>query len=51
MVIERRSAEYDQLSALVADLVGRQVALIVGNTPSALATKAATTTVPIIFVA
>ena len=50
VVIERRSAEYDQLSALVADLVGRQVALIVGNTPSALATKAATTTVPIIFV-
>jgi putative ABC transport system substrate-binding protein len=52
VVIERRSAEgqYDQLSALVADLVRRQVALIVGNTPSALATKAATTTVPIIFV-
>src|SRR5262249_11894030 len=52
VVIEYRSAE-DQahrLPALVADLVGQQVALIVGNTPSALAAKAATTTVPIVFV-
>ena len=52
VAIEYRSAE-DQphrLSALVADLVRQQVALIVGNTPSALAAKAATTTVPIVFV-
>jgi hypothetical protein len=52
VAIEYRSAE-DQahrLPALVADLVRRQVALIVGNTPSTLAAKAATTTVPIVFV-
>src|SRR5262249_46571991 len=36
-------------AALVADVVRRQVALIVGNSPSALAAKAATTTVPIVF--
>jgi putative ABC transport system substrate-binding protein len=43
-VIEYRSAE-DQavrLPALVADLVRQQAAIIVGNTPSALAAKAAT---------
>jgi putative tryptophan/tyrosine transport system substrate-binding protein len=52
VTIEYRSAE-DQahrLSALVDDLVRRQVALIVGNTPSSLAAKAATTTLPIVFV-
>jgi ABC-type uncharacterized transport system substrate-binding protein len=52
VVIEHRLAE-DQahrLPALVADLVRQQVALIVGNTPSALAAKAATTTMPIVFV-
>src|SRR5262249_29231282 len=49
--IELRSAE-DQarVPLLVADLLRHwQVALIVGNTPAALAAKAATTTVPIVF--
>jgi ABC-type uncharacterized transport system substrate-binding protein len=53
VAIEYRSDERqtDRLPLLVADLLRRQVALIVGfDTPSALAAKAATTTVPIVFV-
>src|SRR6516225_4279745 len=51
VAIEFRSAEdhADRLLALVTDLIGRPVAVIVGNTPSALAAKAATKTVPIVF--
>ena len=50
--LEYRSAENraDRLPVLVADLVRRQVVLIVGNTPSALVAKAVTTTLPIVFV-
>src|SRR4029450_6624 len=51
VAIEYRSAEdqTDGLPLLVADLLRRQVALIVGNTSAALAATAATTTVPIVF--
>jgi ABC-type uncharacterized transport system substrate-binding protein len=40
----------ERLSALIADLVHRRAAVIVGNAIAVFAAKAATTTVPIVFV-
>jgi putative ABC transport system substrate-binding protein len=51
VAIEFRFAENDRdkLTALVKDFIDRPVAVIVGNLVAALAAKAASTTVPIIF--
>jgi putative tryptophan/tyrosine transport system substrate-binding protein len=51
VAVEYRSAEnhLDRLPALAAELIRRPVAVIVGNNIAALAAKAATTTVPIVF--
>ena len=52
VVFEDRLADgrYNQLAALAADLVRQQVTVLVtSGSPAALAAKAATTTIPIVF--
>src|SRR5499426_2650686 len=51
VAVEYRWAEgqYDRVPAIALELVGRQVAVIVANTPGVLALKAAITTTPIVF--
>ena len=51
VAIEYRSAEDhpDRLPGLVAEMISRQAAVIVGNHNAALAAKAVTTTLPIVF--
>jgi ABC-type uncharacterized transport system substrate-binding protein len=42
--------QYDRLPALAADLAGRRVAAIIANGPAVQTAKAATSTIPIVFV-
>jgi putative tryptophan/tyrosine transport system substrate-binding protein len=51
VLIELHAADdqVDRLQALIAELIRRPVSLIVGNTISALAAKANTTAIPIVF--
>jgi putative tryptophan/tyrosine transport system substrate-binding protein len=51
VAVEYRSADNnrDQLTTLATDFARRPVAVIVGNVLAALAAKAVTTTVPIVF--
>jgi putative tryptophan/tyrosine transport system substrate-binding protein len=49
IVFRWADGQYDRAPAMAEELVRRQVAVIVANTPGAMAVKAATTTIPIVF--
>jgi putative ABC transport system substrate-binding protein len=51
VTVEYRWADgqYDRVPLMALELVGRQVAVIVANTPGVLAIKTAITTIPIVF--
>jgi putative ABC transport system substrate-binding protein len=51
VAVEYRWADgqYDRVPAIALELVGRQVAVIVANTPGVMAIKAAIRTIPIVF--
>jgi putative ABC transport system substrate-binding protein len=53
VAIEFRWADgqYDRVPAMAAELLRRQVTVIVANTPGLMAVKATTTTIPIVFTA
>jgi ABC-type uncharacterized transport system substrate-binding protein len=52
VTVEYRWAEghYERLPALVADLLSRHISVIAANAPAAIAAKAATTSIPVVFV-
>ena len=47
--VEALNGKFERAPAVVADLVNRQVTVIVSTTPGAVAAKAATSTIPIVF--